>query len=649
VKVDTRYLVLGGIGFILIAAALLSPKTIIDNQTSQIGEPAGTAKIGSLKRGNVTIEGAIIDGYVDVIYSIRFDNTASPTPSEVEWLFGLQEGIRLSNVSIEFENITYWGRVMPEQQAIEEYEDEVEANESALLVIRVAEGYRISFNLENGTEARVGVRVEGLLTRKLGLYSLNLPIADGIPFDTSVDVDISIRSSFEGIAGYSISGLPEFTASDLSDGVRIEYYSSGEIPFEELRIKYSLDRQLSGSQLLTFTNGTDNFYAYLLAPSITEVSDSEHRQYVFILDKSGSMSGLKIDQAKAAFNSMVELLLPTDLFNVITFDTNIASLWYEPHSASETNVDEAQAWINGVYASGNTNFHGAMMEALDMMLPGDNVKAILMLSDGQPTAGEITTTNGILDAVSAANDLDVSISSVAFGSDANENLMANLAAQNSGFFAFIQPSEEAATDLIEFYYEFSTPIAESYSVEFSGTLDSSTLMPLEDSPFFNGSEVLVCGRYGSSMSVVTTIDYPSGTEVYTNSAGAASTENAHVEKLWAQQRINYLLRLVQLEGETSSIRDEIVSLGMCYGIIVEGYTALLITTDYVEAEHTDTTYDYPPPGTTSTTTWAYTTGTTTIGTYGAPAFDATSPILGFVAFPIIFFGIIGIFLRKRRS
>jgi hypothetical protein len=509
--------------------------------------------------------------------------------------------------------------------------------------------YKISFNLENRTEARVGVRVEGLLTRKLGLYSLDLPITNGIPFDTAVDIDISIHSSFEGIAGYSISGLPEFTASDLLDGVRIQYYSPDEILFEKLEIRYSLNRQLSGSQLLTYTNGTDNFFAYLLAPSITEVSDSEYRQYVFILDKSGSMSGLKIEQAKAAFNSMVELLLPTDLFNVITFDNNIATLWYEPHSASETNVAQAQTWINNVYASGGTNFHGAMMEGLDMMLPGDNVKAILMLSDGQPTAGEITSTDGILNAVKVANDLDVSISSVAFGSDANENLMANLAAQNSGFFAFIQPSEEAATDLIEFYYEFSTPLAESYSIEFTGTLDTSTLMPLEESPFFNGSEVLVCGRYGSSMSVVTTIDYPSGTEVYTNSANAPTTENTHVEKLWAQQRINYLLKLVQLEGETASIRDEIVSLGMYYGIIVEGYTALLITTDYIEAESTTTTYDYGVPPATATYTTVWTTAATTVGYPGNPAFDATLPLGQIVIFPLIFIGIISLILRKKRS
>ncbi|MHA1614092.1 MAG: vWA domain-containing protein, partial [Candidatus Thorarchaeota archaeon] len=412
-----------------------------------------------------------------------------------------------------------------------------------------------------------------------------------------------------------------------------------------LEIRYSLNRQLGGSQLLTYTNGTDNFFVYLLAPSIVEVSEIESRQYVFVLDKSGSMSGTKIVQAKAAFNSMIELLQPNDLFNVVAFDSNVLTLWVEPHSASVASIEEAQNWVSSINAGGSTNFHGAMMTSLDMMIPGDDVKAILMLSDGQPTAGEITSSSGILSAVEEANDLGVSISTVAFGSDSDENLMANLAAQNDGFFVFIQPDEEAAARLVEFYSEFATPIADSYSIEFEGILDMSTMKPLDNSPFFNGSEILVCGRYESSMNVSTSIDYPGGTETYTNSATTPSTENEHIEKLWAQHRITYLLRVVQLEGETPSLRDEIINLGMQYGIIVEGYTALLITTDYIPGE-TETYFDDSVRYAT-TTTWTTTTTTTTAG--GPPAFSATLPIAGFAVGTLFIIGLISIVIWRRRT
>ncbi|MHA1613949.1 MAG: VIT domain-containing protein, partial [Candidatus Thorarchaeota archaeon] len=270
-KVDMRYLLLSGVGIILIVSALIIPSMVVENRTTLDGEPVGMTTIASMTPGNVTIEGTIIDSYVDVLYTICFDNSASSTASEIDWLFELQEGIRLSNVSIDLGNVTYWGRVMPVQEAMEEYNESVEQNESALLVVRTPIGYRIDFNLENGTEAIVSVRVEGLLTRKLGLYSLDLPIAQGTPIHSEVYIDLSIRSNFESIAGYSIRGLPSFTATDLVNGVRIQYASATPIDFDVLEIRYSLNRQLGGSQLLTYTNGTDNFFVYLLAPSIVEV------------------------------------------------------------------------------------------------------------------------------------------------------------------------------------------------------------------------------------------------------------------------------------------------------------------------------------------------------------------------------------------
>ncbi|MCK5266189.1 MAG: VWA domain-containing protein, partial [Candidatus Thorarchaeota archaeon] len=545
-KVETRYILLGFVGIILLVTAMAIPSLIINDQRDLYDGPAASVKLGSMLPDDVTIEGSIIDSYVDVLYTMHFDNSESATASEINWLFELQEGIRLSNVSIVIGEVTYWGQVMPEQAAIEAYNESVEEDESALLVVKSGDGYLVSLNLESGIEAIVGVKVEGLLARKLGLYSLDLPISRGVPIQTNVIIDLSIRSNFDSIAGYSIKGLPSFTATDLTDGVSIDYSSQNMIIIEELEIRYTLNRQIGGSQLLTYTNGTDNFFVYLLAPSITEVADGAYRQYVFILDKSGSMGGTKIEQARTAFNSMIETLLPNDLFNVVAFDNEILTLWVEPHSASATSIEEAQTWVSNIQPGGSTNFHGAMMAGLETMTTGDNVKAILMLSDGLPTAGDITSTSGILTAVEEANDLGVSISTVAFGSDSDENLMANMAVQNDGFFVFIQPTSDAAAELVEFYYEFATPIAESYSIEFGGVLDMSTLRPLEESPFFNGSEIIVCGRYDTSMSVYTSIDYPDGTETYTNTATTASTENAHIEKIWAQHRITYLLRIVQL-------------------------------------------------------------------------------------------------------
>lgn len=381
-----------------------------------------------------------------------------------------------------------------------------------------------------------------------------------------------------------------------------------------------------------------------MAPSIVEDVESARRQYVFVLDRSGSMSGIKIQQAKIAFNTMIGGLRTIDTFNVIAFDHEILTLWDEPHSGSTSNIEQAQNWISSISARGSTNFHGAAIKGLETFTEGANPKAMLILSDGLPTAGEIQTPSGILSAISESNTLDISIATVAFGSDSDENLLANIATQNNGFFVFIEPGEDASTELLDFYRIFSTPIADDYEIDFSGALEVISLSPLRESAFFNGTEIVVSGRYMEGMTVTTSIDYVTGTETYTNTIGSATQKYEHVEFIWAQQRINYLLKLIGIHGENETLRNQITRIGMEYGIAVGGYTAMVLTAyDASSSEEDpvdDSTYPSAPPP-----------AATNIPTQAAPppvAFDST---LSIFSSSILFgaFGLVVIVLLVSRN
>jgi Ca-activated chloride channel family protein len=554
----------------------------------QVYTVAGAIDDGALLPTDVSVIGSIIDNYVNVTYEMTFNNTESSVDQGVDWFFGLQDNIRLSNISVVLGDATYWGRVLPELEAVETYNESVAANKSAVLVQRYYDGYSVRMNVESGKTAILSVFIEGLLTRNVGLYRLELPLGRTGIIETAFTLDIDIISNFAPVTGYSVKGLPSFVATDLPNGINIVHTSTALTIAEGLEVIYALDRQTGGAQLLTHTNGTEDFFVYMLAPEVTEIIDTAPRQYVFVLDKSGSMTGLKIEQAKTAFNSMISTLLSQDLFNLVAFDSEISILWDEPHSASPSNINNAQEWVEAISAGGSTNFHGAAITGLDTFAPGDNVKAMLILSDGLPTAGEIQDTPGILAAISEANDLDVSISTVAFGSDSDENLMANIAAQNDGYFVFIEPTEDASTELMDFYRLFSTPIADDYSIEFSGALEILSLSPLDQSPFFNGTEVVVAGRYSEGMTVTTSINYVTGLETYTDTVGSPSGDKPHVENIWAQQKVSYLLRQVILHGENDTLRNEIVGLGMYYGLAIAGYTAMVLTAyDASTSEITD--------------------------------------------------------------
>ncbi|MHA1959335.1 MAG: VWA domain-containing protein [Candidatus Thorarchaeota archaeon] len=625
---------------ILLAALIASVPLAVEAQSDEL-DPTW-----------ISVRGGITDNYVNMTYEIFYDNTASTTPKETSWFFGLKNGVKLSNISLRLGDDLYWGRAEREQEAIEIYNESVEAGETAVLVVSGYGGYQVDLNVENGTDALLTVFIEGMLTRHIGMYSLEIPISSNELIIADFYCQFSIRSQFAPISGYSISGFTGYQATELPDGISIEYSSSDVYLPSGLTIRYALDRQIGGSQLLTCNNGSDNFFLYLLAPSITEAEEQAQRQYVFILDISGSMSGGKLDQAKVAFNSMIDDLSPGDLFNIIAFESEVYNLWDEPHSASAASVAEAKVWVSGRAAGGSTNFHGASMAGLATFTSSDNAKAMLILSDGQPTAG-ITDSDTILSEISEGNTLGVSISTLAFGYDDNENLMTNIASQNDGFFAFVQPGGDAASQLLDFYNLFSTPVADSYSIEFQGATQISCLRPLDNTPFFNGTEVVVSGRYSEPLIIDTSIDYPNGTESYQNTAGEGSTDMAHIEYAWALHRISYLLDLINMEQGSESLQEEIVNIALYYGIIVRGYTAIILTLDEPEDSHegeeesTDTTTTratHTYPATTTGAPWA-----APPFAYGTP--DASVSLvggLGLIGLAVIVIAG-GLFCRKTQA
>lgn len=638
-----RVAILVGIIAVLLGGSLLQNQVIFELQSNPSKVILADEKLEPFE---VSIQGSIVDNFVNISYCVFYDNQAASLASEIEWFLGLQEGLRLSNISVELNGKTYWGRVHPEVEAVRIYNDSVEAGKSAVLVQRLYDGYNLRMNVEAGATALLRIFVEGLLTRHSGLYSLALPVGRTGIENTGFAFDLRVISNFEPVMGYSVHGLPSLQVTDITDGIHLQYETDSLTLEELIRVTYTLDRQTAGAQLLTHNNGTDNFFVYLLAPSIVEDVESAPRQFVFVLDRSGSMSGTKIQQAKLAFRTMIGGLRSIDIFSVIAFDNQILTLWDEPHSGSEANIEAAQTWIDLIDAGGSTNFHGAAIRGLETFTDGANAKAMLMLSDGLPTAGSITDSNGILQAINEANTLGVSIATVAFGSDADENLMANIAAQNDGFFVFIEPDEDASTELLDFYATFSTPVAENYEIGFSGAIEVISLSPLGETAFFNGTEILVSGRYHEGMTVTTSIDYVTGTETYTDTVGEGTDEFEHVELIWAQQRINFLLKQVQLYGENETLREMIVGVGMQYGIAIGGYTAIALTA--YESSSTEEAY----AATTYTCTTTATQPTTLPATYPAPpaAFDSllvgSVGIFGFVG---LFVGIVLLISRNRRG
>src|SRR6185295_11681140 len=109
---------------------------------------------------------------------------------------------------------------------------------------------------------------------------------------------------------------------------------------------------------------------------------------VFVVDRSGSMSGEKIEQAKGAAKFVLNNLHEGDLFNIVAYDSEISTFRPELQKFNSDTRTAATGFIDGLYAGGSTDIDGALKRALGMLADNKRTTYVLFLTDGLPTSGE---------------------------------------------------------------------------------------------------------------------------------------------------------------------------------------------------------------------------------------------------------------------
>jgi hypothetical protein len=550
---------------------------------SQISAQSGDEPI------SLDIGGEIIDNFANISYSLVFDNQNSDEDLSVIYDMREPAPLYLSNVSADMGDEMYWGKVYPISQAQQIYNESVAANKSAVLVTSLNDIYRFEVNIKAGNILNLKAYFEGYITRNLGTYNLILfdPVNSVYTLDFSVD--LKIVSSFSSVISSRFEGLSGYSKSSITNGVQLTFSASNHLLSSMLSTRYSLNTLSVGGQLLTYTNGTDSFFAYLFAPEIDDIADREIREYLFIIDVSGSMSGTPLEQAKEAFNSMIETLGGSDLFNVVAFSSSSRLMWTEADVASVSNKDNAIDWVNDLSAGGGTNINDALVDGFSTFSGTTTAKAVVFLSDGAPTSGE-TNTDQILTNTALANIHGAPIFSVAFGDNTEEGLMGSLAFESNGLFTKILPGDQAVHKLEMFYEIFEIPVALGVQMTYQNAQGIQPNPNVVIGAIFNGSEIITTGLFTGELQITTKVVYSTGDVSYTNTASSASTDNPYVELIWAHNTINKLLLQSIINPENQDIKAEIVTIAVNYGIVVPNFTGLtIVLEEKAEDDVTETT------------------------------------------------------------
>jgi uncharacterized protein YegL len=380
---------------------------------------------------------------------------------------------------------------------------------------------------------------------------------------------------------------PSHKISVSKDGerrARLSFEGKGEDTQKDFLLYYSLSEKDFGISLLTHREpGKDGYFLMLISPK-SNVGEQQRvaKDIIFILDTSGSMSGEKIEKAKAALKFGVESLSPHDRFNIISFSGEEHLMKAGLIEAGTAGKQAGLKFIENLRAEGGTNINDALVAAFKQFQSGERPAMIVFLTDGLPTVGP-TDVKQIEKNVKEANHARVRLFSFGVGYDVNTNLLDKLSADNRGVSDYIEPQEDLEVKVSNFFARVNYPVLSDLKLDFGG-VETDSMYPRTLGDLFKNSQLVIIGRYKNNVNSATIrltgkVGVREEAFIFSRqSFPEEHSDNAFLGRLWATRRVGYLLEQIRLNGENRELKDEIIQLGTRYGIVTP-YTSLLVTED----------------------------------------------------------------------
>ena len=514
-------------------------------------------------------------------------------PLEATFFFPVPAGSTVSDFSLWINGKKTKGAVLDEKEARATYQRIVQRTLDPGLVEYI-DGKLFSakiFPVPALGEQKVEIAFAAVLGQESGLRRLTYPLKTGrqtatLLDDFSIVVNLSSRAPLKAI--YSPTHQVEVVRrSDHLARVGLE---DAGVDLEQDFVLYVGTGEYDiGLSLLTYDGdgkgGEDSYFLAVLTPRFEQTEREHARKAVtFVIDTSGSMTGEKLEQARAALVASLRKLRPVDLFNVVRFSTDVESLFQAPTSATEANVARGLAFANRMEPMGGTAIHEALTAALSVSVPSDTPHYVIFVTDGRPTVGE-TDAAAILKNV-ARRVGAARVFSLGVGYDVNAVLLDELAAAHHGTSDYVVPGETIEVKVAALYDRIAFPAVTDVAIDF-GTAAVYDIYPRRLPDLFRGGQLVVLGRArdgipqrlrmtGRIGNGAVVVDFDEAERV--DRAVAATAVHDFIPKLWATRKVGYLLSEIRGKGDILELKTEVVRLAKKYGLVTP-FTSYLAVDD----------------------------------------------------------------------
>jgi Ca-activated chloride channel family protein len=338
---------------------------------------------------------------------------------------------------------------------------------------------------------------------------------------------------------------------------------------------YSLNRPRSGIDLITSKPKGDDGFFYLTITAGKELAAHDlGMDYVFLLDISGSMANSdKLPISRRSLGAFINELDVKDRFEVMTFNIQPHTIFNQLRNASDDAKADAGTFLASQAARGGTILAPALTTAYKYGDP-DRPLNVVILSDGMTEQKERATLLNLIN----QRPSHARVFCIGIGNEINRPLLEQLAEDSGGLAAFVSGGDDFKRQAKAFRRKLMHPAAGNLDLQFDG-IDVYDLVPSRLPDLYFGSPVRVYGRYRSSGDAKVTLtgqvqgrDMEQSANLTFPKSDASSPE---IERMWAQKRIDRLLKSADRQNNRPAVIDEVVRLGETFSIVSE-YTSFLV-------------------------------------------------------------------------
>src|SRR5262245_6892414 len=368
--------------------------------------------------------------------------------------------------------------------------------------------------------------------------------------------------------------------------VNVEFERNQGLLDKDFQMFYSTgDKDVGLTALMHRPVASENGYVMILLTPKIEMSAKYEvpRDMVMVLDTSGSMRGVKMEQAKKAMKYCLNSLAAKDRFALINFATTVNKYRDGLVENTPDQLEQARKWVDNLEPTGGTAINDALAAAQELRTKDEGrTFTVVFFTDGQPTVGE-TNIDKILKNTLARNTANTRIFTFGVGDDVNATFLDKLADETRAVATYVRPAEDIEAKVSGLYAKISHPVLTNLRVVATNGISFNEVYPPQLPDLFHGGQVQVLGRFTgkgpSAIKLTGQVGMDQKEFAYDLTFPEKTADDKEfVEHIWARRKVGYMLDHIRAHGESKELKDEVIALAKKYGITTP-YTSWLIAPD----------------------------------------------------------------------